>query len=114
MKVLVTGGRDYRDGARLSAELHAIHRATPITRLVDGSAPGADQLAHVWACMNDIDSVRYPAEWAAFGKMAGSIRNQQMLDEERPDLVVAFPGNDGTRDMIMRAVQAGIEVRHIA
>lgn len=114
MKVLVTGGRDYQDGARLSAELHAINRVTTITMMIDGAARGADQLAHVWACMNDIESVRYPADWAAFGKMAGSIRNQQMLDEEHPDIVVAFPGNDGTRDMVMRAVQAGIEVRHIA
>ena len=33
-----------------------------------------------------------------------------MLDERRPDLVVAFPGGRGTADMVGRARSAGIEV----
>lgn len=31
-----------------------------------------------------------------YGKAAGAIRNQQMLDEGKPDLVVAFKGGRGT------------------
>jgi hypothetical protein len=33
-----------------------------------------------------------------------------MLDEGRPDVVVAFPGGRGTADMMMRAGSAGVEV----
>jgi len=38
------------------------------------------------------------------------IRNQQMLDESRPDLIVAFPGGRGTKDMVDRATKAGVKV----
>jgi hypothetical protein len=34
-----------------------------------------------------------------------------MLDEGRPDLVLAFPGGRGTADLIARAREAGIPVR---
>src|SRR5262249_16770583 len=46
-------------------------------------------------------------EWDELGKKAGPLRNQRMLDEGKPDLVVAFPGGGGTKDMVRRAVQAG-------
>jgi hypothetical protein len=37
-------------------------------------------------------------------------RNQQMLDEGRPDLVVAFPGGAGTANMVKLARAIGCEV----
>jgi hypothetical protein len=33
-----------------------------------------------------------------------------MLDEGKPNLVVAFPGGTGTADMVQRAREAGNEV----
>ena len=51
----------------------------------------------------------FPADWKVRGRAAGHIRNQQMLDEGRPHLVVAFPGGRGTADMVRRARAAGIE-----
>jgi hypothetical protein len=33
-----------------------------------------------------------------------------MLDMEKPDLVVAFPGGRGTADMVRRAKAAGVRV----
>jgi hypothetical protein len=33
-----------------------------------------------------------------------------MLDCERPDVVLAFPGGKGTADMVRRAERAGIRV----
>lgn len=48
---------------------------------------------------------------ATNGKAAGPIRNQRMLDEGKPDLVVAFPGGRGTADMVRRAKAAGVPVR---
>lgn len=44
------------------------------------------------------------------GRAAGPIRNQQMLDEGKPHLVVAFPGGTGTADMVRRAQAAGVLV----
>jgi predicted polyphosphate/ATP-dependent NAD kinase len=42
------------------------------------------------------------------GKAAGIIRNQRMLDEGKPDLVIAFQGGDGTADMVRRANKSKI------
>jgi hypothetical protein len=48
------------------------------------------------------------ANWDKYGKAAGGIRNQQMLDENEIDTAVAFPGGTGTKDMIKKARKAGI------
>jgi hypothetical protein len=58
--------------------------------------------------------VRYPADWARHGNAAGLVRNQQMLDDGKPDLAVAFPGGKGTADMVRRARKAGIPIKIIA
>ena len=52
----------------------------------------------------------YPADWKKYGKSAGPLRNQRMIDEGKPDLVVAFPGGVGTADMISRAKAYNISV----
>jgi hypothetical protein len=44
---------------------------------------------------------------------SGPLRNQRMLDEGKPDLVVAFPGGGGTKDMVRRAVQAGVIIHEV-
>jgi hypothetical protein len=51
-------------------------------------------------------------------RVAGPIRNQQMLDEGHPDLVIAFHDNmsesRGTRDMVGRAIKGGFSVRLVS
>lgn len=57
----------------------------------------------------------FPADWEADGKAAGFVRNQRMLDVERPDRVLAFwdGRSRGTAHMIARAVEAGTPVEII-
>ena len=43
-----------------------------------------------------IEIARFPADWNMHGRAAGPIRNQQMLDEGKPELVVSFLGGRGT------------------
>ena len=58
--------------------------------------------------------IGFPAQWDKYGKSAGVIRNQQMLDEGKPDTVVYFHDNiersKGTKDMVSRAKKAGLPV----
>lgn len=82
--------------------------------VIEGAARGADQLAHEWAYGSGVPNDRYPADWDAFGNFAGPKRNKAMLDEGNPDLVIAFPGGAGTRNMIRQARKAGVEVVEIA
>ncbi|KKL09598.1 hypothetical protein LCGC14_2564270, partial [marine sediment metagenome] len=83
--------------------------------IIEGGARGADKIAREIAIELEIDVMEYPAEWDKYGEGAGPIRNQQMLDEAYPNLVLAFPLPDsrGTWDMIRRARAAGIEVKII-
>ena len=37
----------------------------------------------------------------------------RMLEEGRPDLVIAFPGGRGTADLVARARRAGVEVMEV-
>jgi hypothetical protein len=81
-----------------------------IDAVIDGEARGADRMPGGWACRRGIENIKFRAEWEKLGRKAGPIRNQSMLDEGRPDVVVAFPGGRGTADMVRRARAAGVEV----
>src|SRR5690348_8540698 len=64
----------------------------PQVTIISGAARGVDTVALDWAVINWCPSEEYPADWDTHGKAAGPIRNKQMLEEGKPDLVVAFPG----------------------
>lgn len=112
--VLVCGGRDYSDHSCVYETLDSIHREAPITKLVTGGARGADTLAQDWATLRNVTNTIYMADWARYPRAGGIIRNQQMLAQEHPTLVVAFPGGRGTADMVRRSRSAGVTVWQVA
>lgn len=109
LKVLVCGGRSYGDERRVAECLDLIHKKYFIDKILEGGAKGADTLCRLWAQANNVQCKTFRADWDKFGKNAGPIRNKQMLNE-RPHMVVAFPGNYGTDNMIKQAEKAGIRV----
>lgn len=127
LKVLVCGGRDFTDHDLVSKTLDALAdefnlwappdsygNTLPLRlHIISGGADGADSLATDYAMVNWTGYTEYPADWKKHGRAAGPIRNQQMLIEGKPDLVIAFPGGKGTLDMVRRAKKAGVEVRKI-
>ena len=118
MKVLVTGSRHWKNLEAVKELLLAAYDDAKTRILVHGRARGADACAHFAAeDAGGIDIRPYPADWVAHGMSAGSIRNQQMLDEEHKkkepvDLCLAFPmrGSVGTWDMVERCFKARIQV----
>lgn len=124
MRVLVCGGRDYVDRQKVHDVLNSIvPRSEPDAygnwlphgvTIIHGGASGADSIADDYSVVNWCDVQVFPADWKTHGRAAGPIRNQQMIDEGKPDLVVAFPGGRGTADMVRRAKAAGIPVQEIA
>lgn len=114
MRVLVCGGRDYgklqHEKLHLLAEMAALHAKHRFALVIEGGAAGADTGARLFGEIAGVPIQTFKADWLRYGKRAGPIRNQQMLDEGRPDMVVAFPGGAGTADMVRRARSAGIEV----
>ena len=106
-KVLVCGGRDFSDCTLLMRTLDQVKPDI----IVHGGARGADSMAGGYAKRRAIPCQVFPAEWNKHGKRAGYLRNQQMLDEGKPDLVVAFPGGPGTRMMVKIAREQGFAVQ---
>ena len=104
LRVLVCGGRDYRNRERVYRVLDTVQPAV----VIHGDARGADTLASDWAKSRGVQCETYPAQWNRFGRRAGYLRNQQMLDEGKPDLVIAFPGGSGTAMMAKIAQDAGV------
>lgn len=61
----------------------------------------------------DGHSLTFRADWKLHGEGAGPRRNQRMLNEGQPELVLAFVNKPlaesrGTADMVRRAKAAGI------
>lgn len=111
MRIIVCGGRNYRDWETMFSELDK--RLAGLSVIIQGGANGADRLAKDWATNNCVEWLEYKAPWAEFGKRAGPLRNAMMLHDGKPDLVLAFPGGSGTSDMIRRAKAAGIPVHEV-
>lgn len=109
-RVLVCGGRNFTDRTAVFQTLDLIDSQTPITLIIEGGASGADQLAAAWARCRNRDSICFRADWKKHGISAGPIRNKLMLDDGKPDMVVAFPGGRGTENMVMQATRAGFKV----
>ena len=112
VKVLICGGRDFNDYGLLADTLVGLigqYDPKEVT-FISGHARGADKLGERFANANQCKLLIFPADWDKYRKAAGFIRNQKMIDEGKPDLVVAFPGGRGTEGMIKRAKKHGIEV----
>ena len=112
-----------RDKELITTILNAVHEQEPVTTLIHGAATGVDTLADQWAKDLGIPVEPYPADWddlshpdavirthrqtrKHYDKMAGVRRNQKMVDESNPDLVLAFPEqvSQGTYDLAERAL----------
>lgn len=117
MRILVTGGRDYSDQARLFAELDAIHAKRPITVVIQGECKtkiNADQLAKLWAHTRGICCIGIAANWSVYGKGAGPVRNGWMLEHCWPiDAVIEFPGGNGTANMCLQAKAKGVYIHKV-
>lgn len=122
-RILVCGGRDFEDKNKLnqvlskhlsdSVEFDLLFSVPLFIKavIIQGGAKGADRLAKEFADYYDIPNIEFKADWSKYGKAAGGIRNKQMLNEGKPDLVIAFPteNSKGTWDMVRRAKRAGID-----
>ena len=112
MRIIVCGGRNYTDRRRVREVLMEYwSEATPPT-IVHGGSRGADLLAAHVAMREGVWVEAHPANWVTYGKHAGPLRNERMATLGAV-LCIAFPGGDGTEDMVRRAESHGIPVRRI-
>jgi len=110
MRVLVCGGRKWSNQWATYDFLDWLHRGLGITLVINGKARGADTLGRQWAIDRGIEKLDFPADWDRYKKAAGPIRNQLMLKEGKPELIIAFPGETGTANMVSLALKAQVPV----
>ncbi len=114
MRVLVCGGRDGLDPDYIEKTLDRVLAARgPFERLIHGDARGVDRTAGKWARDNHILEWEFLPEWHRVEVSDGLSRNQRMILEGAPDLVIAFPGGEGTANMVEQAQAAGVEVLEV-
>lgn len=114
MRVLLTGSRAYPGPSPIYRALGAVlFRHGPFTLVHGACSTGADFYAHEWATAHpEVEEIKYPAAWEAYGRAAGPMRNAHMV-ADGADLVLAFPmpGGRGTQHTVELARGAGIPVR---
>lgn len=122
MRVIISGTRNpkkfsYWQFSLILKEILDVH-AYGILRekvtIIEGGAQGIDSYAERFALGHGQPHEQYPAQWAVHGKLAGTMRNKQML-ASGADLVVAFPSDEsiGTWHMINISKKAGTPVEVI-
>jgi hypothetical protein len=104
----------YMDRARIFQTLDELHRDREVETLLHGAASGADLLSVAWADKNGLRAFGYPANWGRDGKSASRKRNERIITEGRPDMLVAFPGGPGTAELIGLAKSHGIPVKEVS
>lgn len=102
MKLLVCGGRVGIPHKAVEAVLDALapSLSKPLT-VIHGAARQTDSYAGAWARKRGHKEDPYPIDRALDGATddAPKMRNWRMA-EQRPEVILAFPGGPGTRNMI--------------
>lgn len=103
IKLAVVGSRNFCDYDFLCRILQWYDIGT----IISGGARGADRLSERYALEHGIPTKIFPAEWDKYGKKAGYLRNQKIV--EKCDEVVAFwdKSSPGTRHTIEIAESMG-------
>ena len=112
--VLVSGKRDFTDyivfRCILDKSLASINDNIII---VEGGARGTDALAKQYAIEHHYEFIEFPADWDKYGRAAGIIRNDEMVNFIKDKTCKAFFFWDGqsrgTGDCLRRAKRAGIK-----
>lgn len=115
MKIVVTGDRNWEDRVTVETAMRLlmpVHDREGIT-IIAGGARGLDTIAAEIAESYGYAVEIHEANWDLYGKAAGPIRNQEMLDKD-PEFVLAFHDqlekSKGTRNCVKEAEKREIPV----
>ncbi len=111
-KVVVSGSRDWEDEQRVRDELDFYINKEKDEILV-GDQRGVDRMTKNWAYENGIKYHTYEAEWNKYGKKAGPIRNQRMVNDGDKLIAFSLIHSKGTKDTIKKAENKGMLVTSI-
>ena len=105
MKVIVAGSRTIQDNAVISKAISSTK--LKITEMGSGNARGVDTVAENYASVHHIPFTNFPAYYDLYGKPAGAIRNDKIVEWADAMIAVWDGRSDGTRDLIRAMNKAG-------
>lgn len=106
MKLGVVGSRKGISPEKVSLILDNFKARMKIDLIVSGGAHGVDTFAARWAKKNGIEVQFFSPDWKTFGKSAGAIRNQKIVDAS-DELAIFWDGESkGTAITIKMAEKA--------
>lgn len=115
LRIIITGSRNFTDYNLLCKamnQLNSIINTADKVEIVSGASRGADQLGEKYAAEHGYEIKRFPADWEAYGKSAGHIRNREMVKyaiEENGYLVAFWDGkSNDIKGIIDYATQIGM------
>jgi len=108
MKTIIAGSRNITSPDIIN---RAMEQSLFIpTYVLSGKAIGVDRLGELWATVNNIPILYYPADWNKYGKSAGYKRNEEMA-KNASALVSIWDGvSKGTKHMINLAVKYKLKI----
>ena len=113
-RILICGDRYW---SNIDLIRDVVYNMKDIDVIIEGECSGADVMGKTVAQELNLPLLQFPANWLRYGRGAGPIRNQQMIDEGKPTIVLAFHNNidksKGTKDMIEKAKRKKIPVKLI-
>ena len=112
-RIIVCGTRSFDDYELLEETLDKALARINNPIIVQGGAKGADQLADQYAFKKRVPMQVFHADWKKHGKVAGPIRNGEMV--RRASRCVAFwdGTSPGTKNMIAKARKRGLKIKVI-
>jgi YspA, cpYpsA-related SLOG family len=109
MRLIVCGGRHFRDMALVEKALRRINAVRQIDVIVHGGSAGIGMPVETWGREHDVHIIRYPP-CRSPGRSGDSKRDEFMLLDGRPDAVLAFPGGRRTKAFVELASAQRIPV----
>lgn len=114
IRVIIAGGRDFRDYRYLKQEcdfmLSKLINTNKI-EIVSGGANGADKLGEYYAKENEFKLTVMKADWDKHGRSAGYIRNAEMAEYATHVLVFWDGKSRGSKHMIDIANERKLKCR---
>ena len=114
-RIIIAGGRDFDDYEYMSTKLSDLFKDqnvfnNKVIKVISGMAKGADTLGIQYADEHKITKILFPANWKEYPRIAGFLRNYDMLSIAT-HLIAFWDGkSNGTKHMIEIAQMKGVPV----
>jgi hypothetical protein len=109
MRTIIAGTRDAKITMKFITDLIG-WSGIGVSEVVSGCSGIVDLYGEKWARFVGIPVKSFPADWTAYGRKAGPIRNR-MMAEYAEALIAVWDGKSrGTKNMIEEARKRGLKV----